>query len=496
MKIFLKQEPNYLPKYSSFSYQEEAVKAIQDLEYAAIFHEQGLGKTKIAIDLILYWFEKKEVDTVLIVAKKSLINNWINELGVHTHIKPRVLTQNKKANYYVFNSPAKIMLINYEVMKSENTRMELFLKTRDVAVILDESTKIKNPESDLTQEYLRLSKFFKKRIIMTGTPVANRPYDIWSQIWFLDQGKSLGNDFNNFKKDFDLANTLYKDTDLRENFESQISLIEDKISKFTVRETKASGVLDLPEKIIKIIKTKWEIHQRELYNQIKDEEKAFVIKNGIPTEDDSKIIVKRLLRLVQVASNPKLVDDSYKQSPGKLNSLITILDDIKRNDEKCIIWTSFTANADWLKTKLVEYGTCKVHGKIPIDIRNRTINNFLTDKKYRVLIATPGAAKEGLTLTVANHVIFYDRSFSLDDYLQAQDRIHRYSQKRKCYVYNLIMEDSIDELLEIMLSSKHLAAQLTQGDISLDFYKSKISYKYGEIIKEILGIKEDDYDRG
>ena len=70
-------------------------------------------------------------------------------------------------------------------------------------------------------------------------------------------------------------------------------------------------------------------------------------------------------------------------------------------------------------------------------------------------MATPGAAKEGLTLTCANHAIFYDRSFSLDDYLQAQDRIHRISQTRECYIHNMIATDTVDEWVDILLTAKY-----------------------------------------
>ena len=78
-------------------------------------------------------------------------------------------------------------------------------------------------------------------------------------------------------------------------------------------------------------------------------------------------------------------------------------------------------------------------------------------------MATPAAAKEGLTLTVANHAVFYDRSFSLDDYLQAQDRIHRISQSRPCFITNLTARNTIDEWVDVLLAAKHLAAQLGQA---------------------------------
>ena len=87
---------------------------------------------------------------------------------------------------------------------------------------------------------------------------------------------------------------------------------------------------------------------------------------------------------------------------------------------------------------------------------------------------------------MANHVIFYDRGFSLDDYLQAQDRIHRISQKRTCYVHNVIIKGSIDEWIDVLLQAKQNAALLAQGDFSLGEYKNVADYSYGDLIKDIL----------
>jgi len=488
--IILKKEPKYTSKHEAFPYQEEALKTIRDLEYAAIFHEQGLGKTKIAIDLALYWLEKRIIDTVLFIVKKGLITNWRREFEIHSHIRPRILTQNHKANFFVFNSPARVILAHYEAVKSEKDRMKLFLKTRDVAVILDESSKIKNPNSLLTRVFFEVAQLFKKRIIMTGTPIANRPYDIWSQIWFLDFGKSLGNDFKEFKQDLDLSNELYKDVSAQKQFENKLKSISEKIASFSVRETKSSGVIELPQKVIKSIKTDWEPRQLELYKQVQNEERTLVLKEGVPTEDRADELLKRLIRLLQITTNPRLIDDSYTSESGKVSYLQDLVRKITYEKEKCIVWTSFVKNADWLKEELDEFGSCKIHGKLSMELRDRELDKFLNMRDFNVLIATPGAAKEGLTLTVANHVIFYDRSFSLDDYLQAQDRIHRISQEETCYIYNLIMNDSIDEWIDVLLYSKELAAQLGQGDISLEYYNSKKSYDFGEIVRNILSIKE------
>lgn len=491
-RMQLKKEPRLDPRCEAFAYQAEAVLAIRDKEYAAIFHEQGLGKTKIALDLVLYWLETKAVDTAILVVKNSLVANWCREITTHTHLKPRLLSQNRRSNFYAFNSPARLMLVHYEVLKAERERFALFMKARDVGVILDEAAKIKNPTSEITETLFALAPLMKKRIIMTGTPVANRPYDIWAPIWFLDRGKSLGTDFKEFKQKVDLTNDLEGDPRGQRRFENELNEVFGKIREFSVRETKKSGIITLPEKVIETVPVAWETKQRELYEQLRRELRAVVVKDGIPVEEEAESILKRLLRLVQIASNPRLVDESYSAAPGKLEVLIDLLDDIRDSGEKCIVWTSFTENAEWLARELVGYGCVRVHGKLSMEERNRSIKRFLSEDDCRVLLATPGAAKEGLTLTVANHVIFFDRNFSLDDYLQAQDRIHRISQTKTCYVHNLVMEESIDEWIDILLKSKQLAAQLAQGDISLEFYQSQMTYDFGVVLREVLGLERKD----
>ncbi|RJX20071.1 MAG: DEAD/DEAH box helicase [Desulforudis sp.] len=487
-KIKLLKEPVLLAKHSAFDFQAKALDEIRNLEYAAIFHEQGLGKTKIAIDLFLYWLEQKIVDTVLVVAKKSLVPNWRLEVENHTYLKPHLLAQDRKKNYFVFNSAARLILTSYEVIKSELKRFELFLKTRPVGVILDESTKIKNPDSALSKAFYELAPLFERRVILTGTPSSNRPYDMWGQIYFLDLGKALGKDFKAFKKNTDLSADVAENLDSRESFESSVSGIYKKVRGFSVRETKDSGVIELPAKKYSYILTDWEPRQFDIYRRIREEYKAVFLKDGSLIEDISESVLKRLTRLVQAASNPFLFDLSYTLIPGKYEPLQDLLSDIARRKEKCIIWTSFIANVEWLVKNLKDFHPKKIHGKMPIEARYRSIANFLKLDECPLLIATPASAKEGLTLTAANNIIYFDRSLSLDDYLQSQDRIHRISQERECNVNLLMMKDSIDEWVDVLLKEKHLSAQLAQGDISLDYFRSQMTYSYKQILDGILNL--------
>lgn len=485
-------QTNLAVKKDAFPYQRQAFESIKDLDYSAIFHEQGLGKTKIAIDLIVYWLEKRDIDTVLIVTKKQLIANWEKEFKFHTYLSPKVLDTDKKNNFFVLNSSSRIVLTNFETVSGEKERLKLYLKTRNVAIIIDESTKIKNPDSKLTKDFFELSPYFKIKTIMTGTPVANRPYDIWAQVYFLDLGASLGNDFSSFKHETNLSNDLSLDEEKRELFEEAVASIFDKIKAFTVRETKNSGIISLPLKTYHNVLCPFETTQHEMYNHVR-EEYCLLLQHGDETLlDESDASLKRLLRLLQIASNPKLIDDLYGCTSGKEIQLKKLIEQIVERGEKVIVWTNFIENVDQFYRQFSSFNPAKIHGKLAIDQRNNSVEKFLSDETCKVLFATPQSAKEGLTLTVANNVIFYDRGFNLDDYLQAQDRIHRISQTKPCNIYNLMIEESIDEWIDRLLEAKQNAAFLAQGDFKLAKFQQKMDYSYGQLVKDILGIQEDE----
>ena len=476
---------DFSAKLEAFSYQHDAFMALKDKTYAAIFHEQGLGKTKIAIDLLLYWLQKRDIDTVLIVTKKTLVNNWCSEFDVHTNIRPKTLGSRHGDNFYVLNSPVRVIITNFETISSEKERMKLFLQTRNVAIIIDESAKIKNPESKLTQDFFELSQLFKIRVIMTGTPVANRPFDMWAQIFFLDQGESLGESFDIFKRECDLSNDLGNDTNRRNIFENSVASIYDKIKSFSVRETKNSGIISLPDKVFHNLYIAFENRQNEMYEEVRTEMRIMLKKGDESILDESTDTIKRLLRLVQITSNPKLLDESYQGQSAKEVLLDKIIEKIIERGEKVIVWSIFTGNIDQFCRKYRYLNACKITGKMSIEDRKKSVDAF-KNGDAKVLFATPQSAKEGLTLTVANNAIFYDRGFNLDDYLQAQDRIHRISQKKDCHIYNLIVENSIDEWIDVLLNAKQRAAFLAQGDITLNAYKENADYSFADIVRNIL----------
>ena len=72
--------------------------------------------------------------------------------------------------------------------------------------------------------------------------------------------------------------------------------------------------------------------------------------------------------------------------------------------------------------------------------------------------------------------------------MQAQDRIHRISQKKDCYIYNLIMINSIDEWIDRLVSAKLWSAKLLVGDIDKKVFDDKIKYDFAKLIRNILKV--------
>jgi SNF2 family DNA or RNA helicase len=329
-----------------------------------------------------------------------------------------------------------------------------------MAVVLDESHKIKNPDSKTAKAIFAIKDYAKKRLILTGTPVANRPVDLWAQFYFLDNGRLLGDNFAEFQKKYSVD---FKEQRLAEE-KNKFDDLRNLISSNSIRRLK-KDVLELPEKVFIEKKVSLTIQQRNMYDKLRDELYLEITNiDGTKKIDESSLIVKKILRLVQIASNPFLIDKSYNETPAKFKLMDNLVEEIVAKDEKVIIWSSFVENIRLLYRRYKLHGALMISGEIPIEKRNEIVKQFRDNEDFKVLVANPAAAREGLTLTSANNAVYLDRNFNLVDYLQSQDRIHRISQTKKCFIYKLIGEKTIDEYVEEIIFKKQNLAEYIQGD--------------------------------
>lgn len=445
----------YESKTAPLPHQLEAIEFLVKTPAAALFDEQGVGKTKEVIDATIAILKQKKADAALIICPKTLMYTWQNEIKKHSYLVPVAIDGSGKSKGYKFLSFANIYILNYEGVKAELEIIKLLLETQKFIIVLDESQRIKNPDSQTFEAINRIKKLSVRRYILTGTPVANNAQDLWAQFYFLDDGKTLGKDFNTFKKDYKTSG-ISKD---------KLIELRSKIQSISIRRLK-DNVLELPEKIFQTILVELSPEQNKIYKKLKKELLIEIINTDEQKIiDESKSILKKLLRLVQIASNPGLVVVGYKEIPSKFKELDKLVKEIIDRGEKVIIWSSFVNNVKTLQSRYKEFGAVHISGEVEITRRNKYVQMFQEDPDCKIMVANPAAAREGLTLTAANNAIYLDRSFNLVDYLQSQDRIHRISQKKQCHIIKLIANDTIDLFIEDKLAKKQDIAKIIQGDL-------------------------------
>ncbi len=443
------------PKVAALPHQRAGTQFLRSRTAAALFDEQGLGKSKQLIDAIAEEINAGALDGALIVCPNILKGTWGEEVERHSSMRYAVFGAGHKARREAFRSlRAAIYVINYEAVPAEIASLRALLRFKRLALVLDESHRIKTPTAKITRAILSLRADAKKRYIMTGTPVANKPDDVWSQMLFLDDGVTLGPTFDGFKRRYRLGTGYRNINDLR-----------DKLAAVSLRREK-EGTIDLPSKEVVRLNVRLTGRQNQLYVQLRDELAIWIrAMNGEEVLRAAENILARLVTLAQLASNPKLLDSSYIETPAKfvaLDKLVPLF--AAESAGKLIIWTSFVDNIPILLSRYDTLFPVAIYGDVDTKSRNDAVSSFKRDSRVRLLIANPAAAREGLTLTEARTAVYLDRTFNLVDFLQSQDRIHRLSQQYACQIVLLIAENTIDEFIDFTLAQKHRLARFVQSD--------------------------------
>lgn len=437
-------------------YQSEGTAFLRSRDHAGLFDEQGLGKSKQLIDAIAAEVAAVHLKGAVIVCPNGLKTNWAEEIERFSSLPYAVFGAGRKARRQAFQSlSAAFYVINYEAVAAEMPSLRALLRFKPMALVLDESHRIKTPEAKVTKALLELRDEAKRRYILTGTPVANKPEDLWSQVFFLDNGDTLGQTFEEFRERYGSTQTGYID----------IEGLRERVGTLSIRRLKDHAI-DLPDKIVSRRSVELSAHQKSMYLRMRNEFEVWVrTLEGEEVLKHAEAILARLVRLAQIASNPALLDVKYQEVPAKFVALDALLAErLSEPDQKIIIWTSFVGNVTTLVARYEEYHPVMLHGQMTNEERDAAVRGFKHDAGVRLLVANPAAAREGLTLTEANIAVYLDRTFNLVDYLQSQDRIHRISQSKPCQIILLIVKSTVDEFIDYTLEQKHRLACFAQND--------------------------------
>lgn len=491
----------YTPKTKPYAHQAELFEQTRELEAYALFWEMGVGKTKPTIDTIGHLFAAGRINGALVLAPKAVAPNWVNdELPVHLGCPARVFlwdtgkagNKGYQAELHRFlNTPADqlaILVMSYDGIMTERTKgaarglrkgkeaAKDFLTSRRCLFALDESARIKNPGAKRTKRVLAAGEYAPFRRVMTGTPVSNSPFDVYTQLKFLDPSvwNAIGcGTFEAFKTMFGVW-IEHERKDNGQRFRKLIdyqnlTTLHKVVDRMGSRLLK-DDVLDLPPKLYSKREFDMSTEQRKLYDELKRE---FIVWLDSGEMITAPLAITRMLRLQQITSGYCPVDlegdetDHVKMVQIEPNPRLACLADIVEDiPHQAIIWAKFQKDIDLIAELLEKAGrTCVVYdGRVGQTDREKRREAFKAGEA-QFFVANPSAAGEGLTLHMAKTVVYYNTTYKLADRLQSEDRAHRAGMDdRPVHYIDIVAAGTIDGVILRALREKNELAAIVTGD--------------------------------
>lgn len=466
-------------KTQPFAHQREGFALARRKRTFAFLMEMGTGKTKTSIDVVSYHLKRGALDFVLIICPLAVVWNWEREIEVHSPLAPErkrvavlagTAAEKLKALRAGIATGATFFVTNYETLvHCTEVFDELFaqFERRKGALGLDESTKIKNPNSKAFKRCYKMGLLAQARYILTGSPITQSPLDAFAQFKFLDW-KILGHSsFTSFKHEY--AIFLQKGPLRgRKVIEwKNLDRLRAKIEPFSFRVLK-SECLDLPEKVYRTIELPMGAKQFRAYEEMR--EHAVASLDG--AEVVAPIVLTRMLRLSQIAAGyfpivnetGETVDVKWFPDEPKIAATVDLVEEAIEEGQKVIVWCRGLPEIRSLSEKLAPFGVVTYSGNVPGRERQAHVDAFQGDAKTRVFIGQIQTGGMAITLTAATNVIYYSNSYSLADRLQSEDRAHRIGQKASVTYTDLVCRNSIDKLVIRTLRAKKSLADVVTGD--------------------------------
>ena len=459
---------------------------------AVLADDMGLGKTLQLLCLIA-WARQLEPKPppALVVAPVALLENWREEvqrffeagtLNVHEvygdtlaslRLPAHEIDQQLRAEGLVkFLRPgwvgdADIVLTTYETLRDHEFS---FAEQKWSVIVCDEAQKIKNPNALVTRAAKKQNARF--RVACTGTPVENTLADLWCLFDFVQPGY-LGalNEFGQkYRRPIEA-----KTEEERARVEELRGLIEPQIK----RRLKKEVAKDLPQKIEDTSCKQLSLSevQRSLYAQAIGQ---FSRRQdpGAVTPFKNALGLLHYLRVVCTDPQPYGLGgfkaeplDEYRAKAPKLGWLLEVLQEIRRRNEKALIFCEFRDMQRLLRHYLAEefgYAADIINGDTAADSRSaesrqKRIAAFQRQPGFGVIILSPLAVGFGVNIQAANHVIHYTRTWNPAKEDQATDRAYRIGQTRDVYVYCPVVRapdfKTFDEKLDELLARKRALAE-------------------------------------
>lgn len=451
-----------------------------------IFDDMGLGKTIQAIALLLHyhtvWPALIVVPSTLKVQWKFEVLKWapsLCEADVH------IITKGSKP----IRDEASIVIVGYSMAQSmfstaKKKGLKCILETnRYKMVVCDESHYLKNRKSLRARFLVPLIRCAKYKVLLSGTPMLNRPEELFMQIRALnidailnkevlrlakEKGDPAGLDAT-YKKSM-VFSTFYKFAARYCNGHqgrfgydttgcSRVKELHGILTRHVmIRRLKMNVLTQLPKKmrqrvLVDITPSKQRAIEKQ-YEEIKSK-----------MEDTSGTLREQMRRLYE---HKHMIMELYRMScdakiPACVEYVKMMMENLGERQEKIIIFAHHRAMLDALEVKAVEphmkrtknyKGYIRIDGSVASKDRHQLVQAFQNNPECFVALLSIRACNVGLNMTASHNVVFCEMDWNPGNNLQAEDRVHRIGQTQTCHLHYIISPVTFDDKMWRMNNRK------------------------------------------
>jgi len=420
-------------------YQLRMINQASKLNAVGLFAEPGTGKTIMALTIIAEQFE----GTTLIIAPKRVAENvWDKEIANWTHLSKLKLSK-------ILGTPSKRLSALKENSSIYIVNLENLVWLLDQPItfnnlVIDESSRFKDPSTKRFKSLKKFLKTFKKRLILTGTPSPQSIADLWAQVGILDMGQRLETSLTKFRDKYLTPDKINRHTKVVYSWAPKPGAVEQihtAISDICF-SLQAKDYLELPECTMlyhPIILLPQEAKQYEVLKK----DMVLSLNGEEITAPTAAVLANKLLQFTSGA-----VYDEGGNTVNTTNAKIEFLESlIEESSAPTLVFYHF------------KHALQRIQAAFPeAQVLNDDNMQDWRDGKIKMLLAHPQSGGIGLNLQCnagdIAQTVWFDLPWSSENYIQANARIYRQGQEKPVIIHHLTVEDSVDTQVVKVLEGK------------------------------------------
>ena len=453
-----------------YPYQMDGIAYGLDKKRLIIGDEPGLGKTLQSIGIV----DTANAYPCLVICPSSLKINWQREFEKFTDKSALVLDNSVRTTwpYLLKMGMHHVAIVNYESLRKffvwdikgchqhGNTATgRTGFRLKDVvfcpqirmfkSIIIDESHRVKDPSAQQTIFTKGLSVGKEWIILLSGTPVVNRPEDLVAQLSIMGRLQDFGG-----RAQF-VADYCTDPKDKEAEPAVPLSVLSRQLyANCMIRREKAKVLPQLPDKTR--IDLYVDISNAPEYNLAAADLAAYLHEYTECTDWEirRKMRMEALVRFMTLRQLATL---------GKIAQAVDFIRTFLDSGKKLIVFCSLHEVVDALVKAFP--GAVTVTGRDSAVAKQSAVDAFQNNPETRLIICSIKAAGVGLTLTASSNVAFVELAWTYADCCQCEDRAHRIGQKDNVTCYYLLGRGTIDQTIYALIHrKKSIAAEIMNSD--------------------------------